>query len=152
MFGQQLLASGGTRRFSSRALHDPLRRLQENGTDSNSHVGHDVAADLTFDVVRLLQKILFLHLRNDHDIFCSKIGIEYAQSNGATVVDRRMAADNLFDVLRIDVLATDDEQIFLAAHNIEFAIEAEAKVARIIPAVANRFLSEIGTVVVSLEQ
>src|SRR5271165_1918443 len=129
MFGQQLLASGGTRRFSSGALHDPLRRLQENGTDSNSHVGHDVAADLTFDVVRLLQKILFLHLRDDHDIFRSKIGIKYAQSNGAAIVDRRMAADNLFDVLRIDVLATDDKQVFLAAHNIKLTVEVEAEVA-----------------------
>src|SRR5208337_1237088 len=152
MFGQQLLASGGARRFSGCALHDPLRRLQENSADSHSHVGHYVAADLAFDVVRLLEKLLFLHLRDDHDIFRTKIGIEYAQSNGAAVVDRRVAADNFFDVLRINVLTTDDEQVFLAAHNIEFAIEVEAEVARIIPAVAYRLLGEIGTVVVSLEQ
>src|SRR5208337_5326479 len=152
MLCQQLLASGRARRFSGGALHDPFRRLEENRPHSHSHVGHHAATDFTLDVVRLLQKLFFLYLRDDHDIFRSKIGIEHAQRNGPAVVNRGMAANNLFDVLRINVLATDNEQVLLAADDIKFAVEVEAEVPAIIPAVTHRIFGEIGTVVVALEQ
>src|SRR5271165_1947621 len=152
MFCQQLLASGGARRFSGGALHDPLGRLEEDGADGHSHIGHNVATDFALNLVGLLEKLLFLHLCDNHDIFRSKIGIEHAQSNRATVVNCGMAADNLFDVLGIDVLATDDEQVFLAADDIKLVIEIEAEISGVIPAVANRLLGKIGAVVVPLKQ
>ena len=66
-----------------------------------------------------------------------RLRIEESQSDRAAVVNRRMAADDLFDVLRINIFAADDQQIFLAADDIQFTVEQKSQIASVIPAVAN---------------
>src|SRR6516225_11589010 len=69
MFLQQLLASGGARRFSGGALHNPFRRLQQDGPHSDSHIAHHAAADFALYVVGLLEKLFPLDLGDNDDVF-----------------------------------------------------------------------------------
>src|SRR5271165_4610543 len=149
---EQLFARGGARRFSGGALYNPLRRFQQDRPHRDSHVAHNAAADFALDVVGLLKKLFALDLSDDNDIFGAKISIEHAERDGAAIVDCRVAADDLLDVLRIDVLAAYDEQVVLAADDIKFTIEIKTKIAGVIPAVAKDFFGEVRTIVVSLKQ
>ena len=70
------------------------------------------------------EKFFALHFRHDHDVFGPEIGIVHAHRDHAAVVNRGMAGDNLLDVLGIDVFAADDQQVFLAPDDVEFAVTA----------------------------
>ena len=62
-----------------------------------------------------------------------------------------MTANNLFDVLRIDILSRDDDQILLSADDIKLPVVNEAQVARPVPAVLNLFYCEFRTIEVAAE-
>src|SRR5271165_4870133 len=62
VFFEQLLASGGARCLSGCALHNPLGRLEEDGTHRNAHIADNAAAYLALDLVGLLQQLFLLHL------------------------------------------------------------------------------------------
>jgi len=62
-----------------------------------------------------------------------------------------MTGNNFLNVLRINILAADDQQVFLASHYVEFAFPREPEVAGVIAAINDRLRGEIGTVEVTLE-
>src|SRR5271165_1802819 len=152
MLPQQLLAGAGTGRLARRALHDPLGRLEKNRAYGDAGPGDDPGAHFALNRRRVLQQLLALDFGDQHDLFRPKIRIVQAHGNGATVVDGRMCGSNLLDVLRIDVLATDNQQVFLASHDVQLAVNIETEIAAVIPAVDERLRGEVGTVVIAFEE
>src|ERR1700751_5335656 len=67
-------------------------------------------------------------------------------------MDGRVAADDLFDVLRIDILTSDDEQVFLPADDVQFILHHETEVPRAVPTVVERIACEIGTIEVAVKK
>ncbi len=63
-----------------------------------------------------------------------------------------MTADEFFDVLRIDVFAGGNDQIFFTADNEELSVYGKAEITRPIPAFSNCRFREVGPVVVTFEQ
>ena len=96
--------------------------------------------------------VIAFHFRHHDDVFRPEIGIVQPHGDRAAIVNGGMAGDNLFDILRIEVLSAHDQQVFLSADDIEFAIETETEVAGVIPAIDNRLRSEIRAIVVALKQ
>src|ERR1019366_3539718 len=125
MLLQQLLARSGTCRLPGRALHNPFRRLQENRTNRDSHGGYDQAADLALNLCHVREKFLGFHFRDHDDVFRPEIGIVHAHRDHAAVMNGGMASDNFLNVLRINILTADNEQVFLPAHYIQFALQIE---------------------------
>src|ERR1035437_8637116 len=151
MLFQQLLARGGARRLTCSALHNPFWRLQENGSNGHAAARYYQAAYLAFDAGHIVQQLLLLHFRYHDDLLGAEIRIVQSHGNRTSVMDRRVATHDFFDVLRINVFAADNEQVSLAANNVKFAIKVEAKVARVVPALQNHLGSKVGTVVVGSE-
>ena len=92
------------------------------------------------------------HFSYNHEVFCTQIRIVDAQRNRAAIVNRRVSTDDLFHVLRINVLASQDQQVFLPANDIQFTVQQKPQVASVVPAITDNFVGEIGAVVVALEQ
>jgi len=63
-----------------------------------------------------------------------------------------MAGDDVFDVLQIDVFATDNQQILFAADDVELVVQIGTEITGVVPAIDDRLRSEVGAVVVALEQ
>ena len=63
-----------------------------------------------------------------------------------------MRAHDLFDVLRINIFATDDEQVFFPADDIELIVEQETEIAAALPAIDEDLRRQIRAIVVALKQ
>ena len=84
------------------------------------------------------KKLLTFDFRDHHDFFGPQVRIVHTHRYRAPVVDCRMTAYDFFDVLRIDILATDNQKVFLAANHEEFSVQIEAEIAAVIPAIDER--------------
>jgi len=107
------LSSGGTRCLPGCAFYDPLGRFQENCAHGHAESGDHPAAGLLIDLKGVGETLLACHFRNHDDVLCAEVGIVHAHGGDPAVMNLRVAGDDLFDVLRIDVLPADDEKIFL---------------------------------------
>src|SRR5271167_3781808 len=139
MFAQQLLASTGTGRLSCGTLHNPLRRLEEDGADRHAKSSDNLATNLALQFSGIGQQFFSLHFAHYHNVFCPKAGIVNAHRNRPAIVNRRMRSDDFFDVLWVEVLATANQQILLATDHVEFAVALKAEVAGAVPAIAQDF-------------
>jgi hypothetical protein len=63
-----------------------------------------------------------------------------------------MASDNLFNGLRIVILATDNQQILLPANHEQCTFETEPRSRGLVQAIDDRLSRKVGTIVVSLEE
>ena len=70
----------------------------------------------------------------------------------ATIVNGGVARNNLFNVLRIEVFASDNKQVFLPADHEQFVFKIESKITSVIPAMNECAGRKIGPIVVSLKQ
>src|SRR5208283_2603515 len=130
MLLQQLLASSRTSCFSGGALHNPLRGFQIDGANGHAAAGHHLGTYLTFDIGSIPEQLFPLNFRGDNDIFSAEIGIVHADRDGTAVMNRWVTADDLLNVVRIDILAANDKQVFLSANNVKLALQIEPKISR----------------------
>src|ERR1035438_4593100 len=107
----QLLERRGTRCFSGGALHNPLWRLQEDHSRAHSQPRSNSAANFSFDLLSIREKILSFHFRNNHNFFGSEVRIVAAKRYDATVSNRRVIGRDLFNVLRINILAAYNDEL-----------------------------------------
>ena len=121
MLLQQFLTGGGAGGLSGRALHNPFGWLHKNRTNGNAHTGNNQVADFAFNVRCPGEKLFALNLCDDDDVLGSEIGIVYAHGNCATVVNRGIVATISSISCGINIFSADDEQVFLSAHDEEFA-------------------------------
>src|SRR4029077_16255400 len=152
MFSQQFLASGGARRLSGGTLYDPLGRFQENRTHGHSETGDDPAAYFLFDFEYAHEKLFALQFCNCHDVLSTEVGIVHAHGDDPAVMNRRVAGDDLFDVLGINVLPADDEKVFLPSDHVKLAVERETKISRAVPTAVDRERGKVGAVIVAGKQ
>ena len=105
-------------------------RLQEYGPDRDRHRLHHTAADFLFDLARALPGCFPFVSAHYDDLFSSEIWIEDAQRNRSTVVDRGMDGNDLFNVLRINIFAADDQEILSSSHYRELIQVQESEMTR----------------------
>src|SRR5579864_9411280 len=146
MLSLQLLERCGTRSFSSGALYDPLWRFQENCSGRDAQSGDDSAANLFLNVRSVEKMLLALHFRNDDNFLGAEIGIVHAHGNDTAIVNGGVAGGNLLNILRVNVFAAHDNQVFPSADYIEVSIQRKSKIARVIPVVNNCLDCEVGAV------
>jgi hypothetical protein len=91
-----------------------------------------------FDFCRSCEKCFTIYFGHYDDVIRPQIGVVHAQRNYATIVNGGVARDNLFNVLRIDIFAADNEQVFLPADHEQFAFEMKSEIARVVPAIDDR--------------
>src|SRR5579864_8220450 len=128
MFPSQFLKCCRSRCLSCSTFYDPLRRLQQNRPNRHAQPSCDPGADLAFDLLRLYEKLFSFDFSHNEDLFCSEIGIVQSQCDDPPIMSRRMAGDNLLDILRIQVLSADNDEIFLASDDKELAVEEETEI------------------------
>src|SRR5262245_54425998 len=107
MFARQLDEGIAPRGFSSGALHDPLRRLEVNCPDGNAELRRHVLPDVVLNRLGQQQILGVLDFGDDDQILGAKRWIEPANCNRAAIVHSRMAANDLFNIVWIDVPASD---------------------------------------------
>src|SRR5271166_463792 len=137
MLFQELFARRRTRCFAGGTLHDPFWRFQKNRSNRDSNSGDDQITNLTLDLHNLCQLFFALDLSNHDDILSPEVGIVNAQRDYTAIMNGRVAGDDLLNVLRVKVLAADDEEIFLPADYVEFVFQSKAKIAGVVPAFDN---------------
>src|SRR5579864_1747887 len=152
MLSLQLLERCGTRSFSSGALYDPLWRFQENCSGRDTQSGDDSAANLFFNVRSVGKMLLGFDFRNDDNFLGAEIGIVHAHGNDTAIVNGGVAGSDLLNILRVNVFAAHDNQVFPAANDIQVSIQRKSKVAGVIPVVNDCLGGEVGAVVEALKQ
>src|SRR5262245_57970930 len=138
MFGDELFACRGACRFAGRALDDPSWWLDVDFPRGDVELGDDGITERGFDRAGVAQLVLVLGLGDDDDVFGAQVGIVVAEGHRPSVVNGRVARDDLLDVLRLDVLSRNDDQIFLPSDYIQLTVDGEPQVAGPVPVVAQR--------------
>src|SRR6185436_1663924 len=131
-------------RLARGALDHPPWRLEVHRARRDPELRDDRALDRSLDGEHPVRNQVSLvgDLGDDDDLLRPEIGVEETHGDRAAVVDGRMRTDDLLDVLRIDVLAGDDDEVLLAADHVELAGEQEPEIAGPVPAVAKRLFGE----------
>src|SRR4030095_15921875 len=136
--GAGLLAGRRACGFSRRALDDPSWWLDVDLPRCDVELGDDGIAKRGFERAGIAQLVLVLGLGDDDDIFGAQVRIVEAEGHRPSVVNGRVARDDLLDVLRLDVLPRDDDHIFPPSDDIQLTVDGEPEVVGPVPAVAER--------------
>src|SRR5208337_3082161 len=118
----------------------------------DTQAGGDAAANFTFNPLGFREILFAFDFGHRNNFFRTQIRIVHTHRDHAAVVNRGVAADDLFDILRIDIFSADDEQVFLAADDEQFTVQDKSQIAGVVAAIDNGLCSEIRTVVIALEQ
>src|SRR5262245_58101663 len=116
MLTDYLVARRRPRRLACGALYQPAGRLEVDTAYRHPQLGGHRLAYGGFDRQRVAKLPILRHFRNDNDVLGSEARVEHSESDRTAVVDGRVRRDDLFNVLRVDILSADDDQVLLAAH------------------------------------
>ena len=111
MLGEELRPRRRTSGLARGALDDPAGWLQIDRPNRYTQRSNHCVTQRSFDMHRIDQVLFVLDFRRDNDVFRSQVRIVQTERHGPTVVNRVVLADNLLDVLGIDVLAGDDDEV-----------------------------------------
>src|SRR5262249_16467464 len=86
------------------------------------------------------------------DTLGPEFSIEKPECPRSAIVNLGMPPNDLLDVLGMDVLARHNNQIFLAADDVNLLRPDEAQIARQVPSVLDSCGSKIGAIVIAIEK
>ena len=100
----------------------------------------------------MLNVAFMLNLGNDDNLIGAQIRIEETESDSPPIVNARMRAHNFFNVLRVEILTSHNDEIGFSANHIKFFVQTEAQISRPIPTLFFCLCREIGAVVVPFKK
>src|SRR5262249_31964698 len=137
------------RELPARRLDHPAALDEANLADSDVEHPSDAVADLRFGPAARIAIGSANRLAHDDDPIGAEPLVGYTERDDTAGSHAFDLARNRLEVVRHDVVPGDDDQIFLAAADIELAVGEVAKVSGLEPAVAQRGSGEVAAQVVA---
>ena len=127
MLRQQFVARSRASRFTGCAFHQPAGRFQIKLAQCHSKFRNHRTANGPLNCHRIYIRPFIMKFGNRHNIFGTKRGIIETKCDHATVMYIGMLADDLLDIMRMYVLARNDDQVLSPSNNIEFSSQTNPR-------------------------